>query len=193
MLTGTNPFRTEGERFTAFAKAFTDYREAATAAVTSDLKRAREELTAEQAHAGMYKEQVRLLEEQRDRETSLIPKPQRTERRWVNCPVCGEPDMRRESDSEGNTLILCVNHACASNGGTNADVIEMRFKDKLTAAQARAERAEKELAAIKQAVDAWLTKIEVENRSAEDEIHSSWPTLSPFHASQLRQILSNAH
>lgn len=45
-------------------------------------------------------------------------------RDWVNCPICGESDMRREEDAEGNALILCVNHACASNGGTNADALE---------------------------------------------------------------------
>lgn len=41
-------------------------------------------------------------------------------REWVDCPVCGESDMRKETDAEGNSLIFCVNHNCASNGGTNA-------------------------------------------------------------------------
>ncbi len=36
---------------------------------------------------------------------------------WVDCPICGEPDTRKETDAEGNALIFCVNHACASNGG----------------------------------------------------------------------------
>lgn len=49
--------------------------------------------------------------------------PNYAKREWVNCPICGEPDMRREEDHEGNALILCVNHACASNGGSNADAI----------------------------------------------------------------------
>lgn len=41
---------------------------------------------------------------------------------WVNCPVCGEPDMRREEHGEEcDAFIFCVNHACASNGGSNAD------------------------------------------------------------------------
>lgn len=37
---------------------------------------------------------------------------------YVTCPVCGEPDMRKETDDHGNSLILCVNHACLSNGST---------------------------------------------------------------------------
>jgi hypothetical protein len=36
---------------------------------------------------------------------------------WVNCPICGETDMRREFDAEKNSLIFCVNHACKSNSG----------------------------------------------------------------------------
>jgi hypothetical protein len=42
-----------------------------------------------------------------------------SKREWVRCPICGEPDMRKECDEEGNALILCVNHACGSNGGDN--------------------------------------------------------------------------
>lgn len=49
--------------------------------------------------------------------------PNAAKREWVRCPVCGEPDMRREEDRDGNALILCVNHACASNGGSNADAL----------------------------------------------------------------------
>lgn len=44
-------------------------------------------------------------------------------RDWVKCPICGEPDMRKESDEDGNAIITCVNHACASNGGSNADAL----------------------------------------------------------------------
>lgn len=55
------------------------------------------------------------------RSGDLIPSP--AKRDWVNCPICGESDMRREEDVDGNALILCVNHACASNGGTNADAL----------------------------------------------------------------------
>ena len=36
---------------------------------------------------------------------------------WVSCPICGESDMRRETDEEGYSLIFCVNHGCESNGG----------------------------------------------------------------------------
>lgn len=41
-------------------------------------------------------------------------------REWVNCPVCGEPDMAKETDADLNAIITCTNHACVSNGGTNA-------------------------------------------------------------------------
>lgn len=36
-------------------------------------------------------------------------------RDWVQCPVCGESDMRQETDAEGHSLIFCVNHGCLSN------------------------------------------------------------------------------
>lgn len=41
---------------------------------------------------------------------------------WVPCPICGEDDMR-QTLVDGNKLIHCVNHACASNGGTNASAL----------------------------------------------------------------------
>lgn len=37
---------------------------------------------------------------------------------WVRCPICDEPDMRKTTDGDGNSLIHCVNHACRSNGGS---------------------------------------------------------------------------
>jgi hypothetical protein len=40
-------------------------------------------------------------------------------RSWVDCPVCGEHDMRREVVEEEAALITCLNHNCGSNGGTN--------------------------------------------------------------------------
>lgn len=40
------------------------------------------------------------------------------ERDWVDCPVCGEPDMRQETE-DFNKIISCTNSACASNGGDN--------------------------------------------------------------------------
>lgn len=49
--------------------------------------------------------------------------PNCIKRGWVNCPICGESDMRREEDRDGNAVILCVNHACASNGGSNSDAL----------------------------------------------------------------------
>lgn len=45
---------------------------------------------------------------------------------WVLCPICGEPDMEQETDSEGNVLISCVNHACASNGGSNTSGLSLQ-------------------------------------------------------------------
>lgn len=42
--------------------------------------------------------------------------------RWVRCPVCGESDMEKTYVDE-KPLIRCVNHACASNGGNNADAL----------------------------------------------------------------------
>ena len=56
-------------------------------------------------------------------------------RSWVNCPICGECDMRREEDSEGNALILCVNHECGSNGGSNFDALKRPTKTVATMAQ----------------------------------------------------------
>jgi hypothetical protein len=51
---------------------------------------------------------------------------------WVNCPICGEPDMRKEIFDEGLALIHCTNHGCPSNGAPappavdRAAVIEKR-------------------------------------------------------------------
>ena len=53
--------------------------------------------------------------------------PNAVKRDWVKCPICGEPDMRYEEDGDGNALILCVNHACASNGGDNAEAFLARL------------------------------------------------------------------
>lgn len=41
---------------------------------------------------------------------------------FVRCPVCGEPDMRREKCSEGG-VINCVNLACGSDGGENVSAL----------------------------------------------------------------------
>ena len=49
--------------------------------------------------------------------------PNCAKRTWVNCPICGESDMRREEDPEGNAIVICVNHACASNGGRNCSAL----------------------------------------------------------------------
>lgn len=59
-------------------------------------------------------------------EHALTPPPEPAQDRealardWVNCPICGEPDMRKTTDQDGHSLIYCVNHNCASNGGSNA-------------------------------------------------------------------------
>jgi hypothetical protein len=54
----------------------------------------------------------------------LQPEPAEVTHDWVSCPVCGEPDMEKHTDKEGNALIYCVNHACASNGGSNKGAIK---------------------------------------------------------------------
>lgn len=36
------------------------------------------------------------------------------EREWVNCPICGEPDMRADREEDG-WLVSCVNLGCPSN------------------------------------------------------------------------------
>lgn len=51
--------------------------------------------------------------------------PNSKNREWVKCPVCGESDMRKETDGDENSLILCVNHACGSNGGDNFSAVKM--------------------------------------------------------------------
>lgn len=43
-------------------------------------------------------------------------------RDWVDCPICGEPDMARETDNEGHSLNYCVNHACPSNADPSPPV-----------------------------------------------------------------------
>ena len=50
-------------------------------------------------------------------------KAQAERRTWVRCPVCGEPDMEKLTDEDSHALILCVNHACASNGGANSSAL----------------------------------------------------------------------
>lgn len=46
------------------------------------------------------------------------------QRDWVKCPICGESDMRREHEENGEGFyIACVNLACGSNGGTNFSAI----------------------------------------------------------------------
>lgn len=45
---------------------------------------------------------------------------------WVNCPICGESDMHKETDEEGCAIIHCVNHCCASNGGDNIEGLKSR-------------------------------------------------------------------
>ena len=42
-------------------------------------------------------------------------------RQWINCPLCGESDMRAESPGDGFWLVQCTNGVCPSNQ------IEKRF------------------------------------------------------------------
>lgn len=67
------------------------------------------------------REDARVVARYRDRQkfmrvASVAQEPVASD--WVACPVCGEPDMRRTVDADGNALISCVNHACRSNGGS---------------------------------------------------------------------------
>lgn len=47
-----------------------------------------------------------------------------TETLWIECPVCGGPDMECEVYGERELLICCTNHECASNGGGNHSAID---------------------------------------------------------------------
>lgn len=49
--------------------------------------------------------------------TYELARPDEKRLAWVSCPVCRQPDMRQDTDEEGNVLIHCTNHACLSNGG----------------------------------------------------------------------------
>lgn len=51
---------------------------------------------------------------------------------WVNCPVCGEPDMLKEG-----AQVRCTNDNCGSNGGTNFKGVRPMtlFKSVKTASQ----------------------------------------------------------
>lgn len=46
---------------------------------------------------------------------------------WVNCPICGESDMRKETEASSPDIsyISCVNGNCGSNGGTNFSALPM--------------------------------------------------------------------
>lgn len=46
---------------------------------------------------------------------SVVKPPLGNAPKWVNCPICHEPDMRMSTTAEGETLIHCVNHGCRSN------------------------------------------------------------------------------
>lgn len=50
--------------------------------------------------------------------------PNSTKREWVNCPVCGDESMRKETDKDGDSLILCTNYTCGSNGGDNFEAVQ---------------------------------------------------------------------
>lgn len=56
---------------------------------------------------------------------------------WINCPICGEPDMRAEPDGdEGDVLIHCTNLCCASNGGDNSEALDKKLQSKLSKLEA---------------------------------------------------------
>jgi hypothetical protein len=43
---------------------------------------------------------------------------------WVNCPICDEPDMRKETFDEDMALIHCTNHGCPSNGAPTPPAVD---------------------------------------------------------------------
>lgn len=74
-------------------------------------------------------------------------------RDWVNCPTCGEPDMRREWYSENDgPYIHCVNLACPSNVMDDRDLKQKapsekepdwtEFTEKVSVLEQRLSRAE---------------------------------------------------
>lgn len=55
---------------------------------------------------------------------------------YVSCPVCGEPNMQRDLDADGNALITCTNHECRSNGGGSDQRSQASKFDEHNASQA---------------------------------------------------------
>lgn len=47
--------------------------------------------------------------------------------KWVLCPICGGPDMRKEIDPDGCMMIFCTNGDCASNGGGNYSKLKLKL------------------------------------------------------------------
>jgi hypothetical protein len=50
------------------------------------------------------------------------------QKNWVNCPICGSPDMEQTPDGEDGVIIECTNLCCASNGGDNYSEIQKRIE-----------------------------------------------------------------
>lgn len=74
------------------------------------------------AHAGEVEDDASqaLWRQALDQErVPAAPQPGALKRDWVPCPICGEPDMQRETDAEGRSLIRCVNLGCPSNGAAS--------------------------------------------------------------------------
>jgi hypothetical protein len=53
-------------------------------------------------------------------ERCATPETKARPRDWVNCPICGEPEMLKEFDKDGRGLIHCTNRVCPSNNSEAA-------------------------------------------------------------------------
>lgn len=67
---------------------------------------------------------------------------------WVNCPICDEPDMRKETFDGDLALIDCTNHGCASNGAPNDQIDKARAWDAIAEKNA-------EIDSLRKPPDAW--------------------------------------
>lgn len=71
---------------------------------------------------------------------------------YVRCPICGEPDMPATLD-DGVAIITCTNHACASNGGSNASALKCTKTSKMSDADLIALAAAAQIEAVIMAGD----------------------------------------
>ena len=82
-----------------------------------------------------------------------------TQPEWVNCPICGDPDMQKVPEGE-EFLISCVNTACASNGGTNTSALSIQRE--LDSAHRLWEKEHDELVILREESKRWAASRTVE-------------------------------